>query len=94
VPVEPGDEAVLCDGALLQIGEVKLVLHMKDAERSSFEPTTGPYVTPARKSRAQQGKGDGIGAPGRGEIRREKKLEEKKRKQERQKKGKAKKEDA
>ena len=93
VPVEPGDEAVLGDGALLQIGEVKLVLHMKNAGRSSLEPTTGPYVTPARKSRAQQGRGEGIGAPGRGEIRREKKLEEKKRKQERARKSKAKKQE-
>ena len=74
VPVEPGDEAILCDGAILQIGEVKLVLRMKDAKKSSFEPTVGPYVTTARKSRAQQGKGEGIGAPGKREAKREKKL--------------------
>ena len=83
VPVEPGDEAILADSAVLQVGEVKLVLRLKDAKRSSFEPTTGPYVTTARKSRAQQGRGEGIGAPGKGEIRREKKLEEKTRRQER-----------
>ena len=83
VPVEPGDEAVLEDGALLQIGEVKLVWRMKDGRRASFEPVTGPYVTTQRRSRAQQGRGDGLGAPGKGEIRRDKKLEEKTRRQER-----------
>lgn len=83
VPVEPGDEAVLEDGALLQIGEVKLVWRMKDGRRASREPVTGPYVTTQRRSRAQQGRGDGLGAPGKGEIRREKKLEEKTRRQER-----------
>jgi len=36
-----------------------------------------PYVTTARRTKAQQGKGDGIGAPGRGEERREKKLRKK-----------------
>ena len=80
VPVEPGDEAVLYDGALLQIGEVKLTLRMKAAEKSSFESLIGPYVTTARRSRAQQGKGEGIGAPGKGEMRREKKQEKKKEK--------------
>lgn len=77
VPVEPGDEAILEDGALLQIGEVKLVWRMKDGRRASFEPVTGPYVTTQRRSRAQQGKGDGLGAPGKAAQRREKKLEEK-----------------
>jgi len=77
VPVEPGDEAILGDGALLQIGEVKLIWRMKDGRPASFEPVTGPYVTTQRRSRAQQGKGDGLGAPGKGEIRREKKLEKK-----------------
>ena len=86
VPVEPGDEAILVDGAVLQVGEVKLVLRMKDAKRSSFEPLTGPYVTTARRTRAQKGKGDGLGAPGKGEVRREKKLEAKSRKQEKGKK--------
>ena len=77
VPVEPGDEAVLGDGALLQIGDVRLVWRMKDARRDSFEPVTGPYVTNARRSSAQQGRGEGIGAPGKGEMRREKKMEKK-----------------
>ena len=82
VPVEPGDEAILGDGALLEIRGVKLVWHMKDGRKASFEPVTGPYVTTQRKSRAQQGRGDGLGAPGKGEIRREKKREAKSRKQE------------
>ena len=82
VPVEPGDEAILEDGATLQVGDVKLVLRMKAAKKSSFDPTTGPYVTTQRRSRAQKGYDDGIGAPGKGEIRREKKREEKKRSRE------------
>ena len=77
VPVEPGDEAILEDGAVLMIGEVKLVWHMKDGRRASFEPVTGPYVTTQRKGRARQGKGDGLGAPGKAEQRREKKLDKK-----------------
>ena len=77
VPVEPGDEAILEDGAILQIGEVKLVWYMKDGRRASFEPVTGPYVTTARRSRAQQGKGEGLGAPGKAQQRREKKQEKK-----------------
>ena len=80
VPVEPGDEAILCDGAVLTVGELRLVLRLRGA-LSAMEPTTGPYVTTARRSRAQQGRGDGLGAPGRGEMRREKKLEQKQRKQ-------------
>lgn len=77
VPVEPGDEAILEDGAVLQIGEVKLVWYMKDGRRASFEPVTGPYVTTARRSRAQQGKGEGIGTPSKAQQRREKKQEKK-----------------
>lgn len=80
VPVEPGDEAILCDGAVLTVGELRLVLRLRDA-LGAMEPTIGPYVTTARRSRAQQGRGDGLGAPGRGEMRREKKLEQKQRKQ-------------
>lgn len=34
---------------------------------------TEPYVTSARRSKAGQGRGDGLGAPTRGAIRREKK---------------------
>ncbi len=77
VPVEPGDEAVLGDGAVLRVGELKLVLRMNRPGAKSREVDVGPYVTPERRSKAQKGHGDGIGAPGRGEIRREKKLQKK-----------------
>lgn len=76
VPVEPGDEAVLRDGAVLRVGEAKMVLRVY-AHRCDRSVSDGPYVTTARRSKAQQGKGDGIGAPGRGEMRREKKLQKK-----------------
>lgn len=76
VPVEPGDEAVLRDGAVLRVGEAKLVLNVYESKRTHaiFD---GPYVTSARRGKAKQGKGDGIGAPGKGEARREKKLQKK-----------------
>ena len=73
VPVEPGDEAVLRDGAVLCVGELKLALRLNPAAAGRVGEGVGPYVTSARRSRAQQGRGDGIGAPGRGEMRREKK---------------------
>jgi len=73
VPVEPGDEAVLHDGAVLRVGEAKLALKLYGSRRMR-SLLDDPYVTTARRGKAQQGKGDGIGAPGRGEIRREKKL--------------------
>ena len=71
VPVEPGDEAVLLDGAVLRVGEAKMVFRLYGGRNS--DPIDGPYVTNARRSRAQQGRGDGIGAPGRAQARREKK---------------------
>ena len=74
VPVEPGDEAVLCDGAVLRVGEAKMVLRLHGGKRARTSGD-GPYVTRARRSRAQQGRGDGIGAPGKAERRREKKLQ-------------------
>ena len=76
VPVEPGDEAVLHDGAVLRVGEAKMKLCVYGSRqvRAIFDE---PYVTTARRGKAQKGKGDGIGAPGRGEMRREKKLREK-----------------
>lgn len=77
VPVEPGDEAVLGSGAILRVGEAKLVLHLY-GHKAVRMLGDGPYVTSARRCKAQQGKGDGIGAPGRSEMRREKKLQEKK----------------
>ena len=72
VPVEPGDEAVLRDGAVLRVGEAKMVLRLHGGKRARTGGD-GPYVTSARRSRAQQGRGDGIGAPGKAEQRREKK---------------------
>ena len=76
VPVEPGDEAVLSDGAVLRVGEAKMVLRVYK-NRSMHAIFDGPYVTRARRGKAQQGKGDGIGAPGKAEARREKKLQKK-----------------
>ncbi len=78
VPVEPGDEAILSDGAVLRVRELKLLLKLYPAVQERMDELgSGPYVTTARKSRAQQGRGEGIGAPGKGEIRREKKLRQK-----------------
>ena len=83
VVVEPGDEAILSDGAVLRVRDLKLLLKLYPAAKArTDELNIGPYVTSARRSRAQQGKGEGIGAPGKGEIRREKKREEKKRSRE------------
>lgn len=76
VPVEPGDEAILCDGAVLCVGDAKLVLKLYGGKRMRAMDDD-PYVTTARRGKAQQGKGDGIGAPGRAEARREKKLRSK-----------------
>lgn len=74
VDVEPGDEAVMLDGAVLCVGELKMVLRLyKHSGVKAVEIVDEPYVTRARRGRAQQGRGDGIGAPGRGQIRREKK---------------------
>lgn len=78
VAVDPGDEAILSDGAVLRVRELKLLLRLYPAAQERMGGMdSGPYVTTARKSRAQQGRGEGIGAPGKGEIRREKKLRRK-----------------
>ena len=77
VPVEPGDEAVLHDGAVLRVGEIKLVWRVSGVAALRGDEPEGPYVTRARRTSAQRGVGDGIGAPGRGEARREKRLREK-----------------
>ena len=66
VPVEPGDEAVLRDGAVLRVGEARLSLSLYSSRRMRAIDD-GPYVTSARRGQARQGKGDGVGAPGRGE---------------------------
>lgn len=76
VPVEPGDEAVLHHGAVLRVGQARLALTLYSSRRLRTVED-GPYVTSARRGKARQGKGDGVGAPGRGEVRREKKLREK-----------------
>lgn len=79
VAVEPGDEAILGDGAVLRVRELKLVLSLYPAAAAQPSgPDIGPYVTTERKSRAQQGRGEGIGAPGKHEVRREERLRRKK----------------
>ena len=74
VPVEPGDEAVMDDGAVLRVGELKMVLRLNGKSSRRSKDANEPYVTSARRSRAQQGRGEGIGAPGRVQARREKRL--------------------
>ena len=70
VPVLPGDEAILRNGAVLEIGETKLVLHLYEKDNNLREKEAAPYVTRARRIRAHQGKGNRIGDRG---IRRGKK---------------------
>ncbi len=78
VAAEPGDEAILEDGAVLRVRELKLVLRLYPSALSRMDTEeVAPYVTDERRSRAQQGHGEGIGAPGKGEMRREKKLRKK-----------------
>ena len=84
VPVEPGDEAILRDGAQLRVGDAVLRLRLYGSKRMR-SLDDDPYVTTARRTKAQQGKGDGIGAPGRAEARREKKIRQKKAKEKAQK---------
>ena len=68
VPVEPGDEAILESGAILCVGELRMVFRtVAPSERQS--PDVGPYVTSARRTRAQKGHGDGLGRPGKRERR-------------------------
>lgn len=69
VPIGAGDEAVLEDGAILCIGDLKLVLRLANRSAQS-EADTGPYVTGARRSQARLGRGDGIGTPGKNKKKR------------------------
>ena len=80
VPVEPGDEAVLHDGAVLRVGDLKLVLRLGKLAARGKNDVDEPYVTTARRSKAQQGHGEGIGAPGKAEARREKRISDKQKK--------------
>lgn len=50
------------DGAILRVGELKLVLRMYDRGELA-DGADEPYVTSARRSKAGQGRGDGLGAP-------------------------------
>lgn len=78
VAVNPGDEAILEDGAVLRIRELKFQFSLHQAAISGMDALdVGPYVTSERRSSARQGRAEGIGAPGRGEKRREKKLAKK-----------------
>ena len=83
-PVGPGDEAVLRGGTILRMGELRMELSMD--RRGDIHMPAEPYVTSARRTKAQQGRGEGIGAPGKGEMRREKKLEKRQEKKDEQKK--------
>ncbi len=71
VPVEPGDEAVLHDGAVLCVGGIRLAWRVSRAAALRGETPEQPYVTRARRSRAQQGAGEGLGAPRKAATRRE-----------------------
>lgn len=78
VPINPGDEAVLCDGAVLCVGRLRLTLRLyRNSGVRAVETVDEPYVTRARRGKAGQGRGEGIGAPGRGAMRREQKRWEK-----------------
>lgn len=73
VCVDAGDEAVLRDGAQLRVRDVQMTLSLNGGRKRGDMPI-GPYVTSKRRSSAQRGHGDGLGAPGKAEERREKKL--------------------
>lgn len=78
VPINPGDEAILGNGAVLRVRELRMELRLYPAAMARMNgEKVLPYVTSARRTRAQQGHGEGIGAPGKGEMRREKKINRK-----------------
>ena len=65
VQAQPGDEAILRDGAELRLGDLRLRLRMQRDKLTAAEAAAGPYVTRKRRESAQRGKGNGLGAPGR-----------------------------
>lgn len=78
VAINPGDEAILGDGAVLRVREMRMELSLYPAALARMNgEVVLPYVTSERRTRAQQGRGEGIGAPGKSEMRREKKLNRK-----------------
>lgn len=78
VPINPGDEAILGNGAVLRVRELRMELRLYPAAMARMNgEKVLPYVTSARRTCAQQGHGEGIGAPGKGEMRREKKINRK-----------------
>lgn len=60
------------DGAILRVGELKLVLRMYDRGELA-DGADEPYGHQRPPRKAGRGAGDGLGAPTRGAIRREKK---------------------
>lgn len=78
VSINPGDEAILGDGAVLRVREMRMELRLYPAAMARMNgEEVLPYVTSARRTRAQQGRGEGIGAPSKSEMRREKKINRK-----------------
>ncbi len=67
VAVEPGDEAVLSDGAILVIRDLKLIFECFETGDADRKIGDDPYVTHARRILVHQGKGAGIGNPGKAE---------------------------
>ena len=61
VRVEPGDEAVMTEGAILQIGTLRMAMLNPESRTLTRR---GPYVTKERRILAKKGKGEGIGRAG------------------------------
>lgn len=79
VQAQPGDEAILRDGAELRLGDLRLRLSMQPGRISAADAPAGPYVTRKRRESAQRGKGSGLGAPGRANDKRRGRKEKKER---------------
>ena len=66
VPVGPGDEAILSDGAVLRVRDLKLLVKLYPAAQERMDELgSGPYVTTARKSAAGTGRGNRRAGQGR-----------------------------